>query len=265
MGIKIAGPTCLFRGAYIDGGTSCLALSSRPGPTGVGLALMIGMGYVGATIIRDLRHDIGAALENIERLPDKAKRDAAYALFSVFFDHYLPKKFLRQYIWEKGRPLALTEREMIDCNPHINVMNCKAFRNILDKATVAGKPVTSAIEIVCPASALTNGTLGQFSVPMRATLTYRDFDDWNLVGKMQFYDEWDFDPKDFTSGGRSLQGELKTRFADYTLPGDGFKITSAEVDFAQSASDPRVNWKGGTPVAAPDKLAQLDINLKNSE
>ena len=265
MGIRLAGPICLSRGIYIDDGTSCLSLSTSPGPTGVGLIVFSAMGHAGATILRDIRNDIGAGLEAIERLPDQAKREAAYTFFAAFFDHYLPKKFLRRYIWGKGQTFVLTEKEMIDCNPYINVMNCKPFQDVLSKMAAGNASSTINVELTFPAAALTNGTLGQFSVPMRATLTYSGPNDWTLSGKMTFYDVWDFDPKDFSTGGRSLQGELKTRFADYTLPGDGFKISSGEVDFSQGAKDRIVDWKGGQPVAAPDKLAQLDIELKNSE
>jgi hypothetical protein len=53
---------------------------------------------------------------------------------------------------------------------------------------------------------------------------------------MSFVDTWDFDPKDFETGGRSVMGEVKTRFAHYTLPGDAFKIRSVETAFTYVAT-----------------------------
>jgi hypothetical protein len=265
MAGRSPGTICLTESAWIDDGTLCLALS--PAPIVVGLAetaYAVGRQAV-AIELRRLGRDVGAALEYIESLPEHARRSAAYEFFAAFFDHYLPKKFLRHYVWGGGRSLALSEREMVDCNPYINVMNCRSFRDTLDARAASRSSSVTEVSLRCPASALTNGTLGQFSVPMRATLTYRGADDWELEGRMSFFDRWDFDPKDFTTGGRSLQGELKTRFAHYTLPGDSFEITSAEAPFSQRAADATVTWKGGQPVLVPDKIAQLDVDLKNRE
>ena len=217
-----------------------------------------------ASELRELRDDVDGALRYISELPERQRRDAAYEFFAAFFDHYLPKKFLRQYVYGAGRPLVLTEQEMIDCNPYITVLNCKAFRDTLAKLAPSKTPSTTTLNLRCPASALTNGTLGQFTVPMRATLTYRAADDWELAGKMSFYDGWNFDPKDFSSGGRTTTGEVKTRFAHHTLPGQSFEISSAEVDFTQTSADGMVVWKGGKPVATPDRLGKLDIELANS-
>ena len=265
MGGMRPGPLCVSYGDWVDPGTTCVSLSPAPIIVGVAGFLVRETMEVVDRKLEELRHDVDAALAYIDSLPDRIKRQVAYDFFASFFDHYLPKKLLRQYVWGQGAELVLSEQEMIDCNPYINVMNCKAFQETLKDASGRNAPSQIDVDITCPAAAMTNGTLGQFSVKMHATLDYRAADDWGLVGTMSFYDKWDFDPKDFSTGGRSVQGELKTRFAHHTLPGEGFKITSKETDFTQAASDPMVVWKGGTPVGVPDKFAQLDVELQSHD
>lgn len=74
-------------------------------------------------------------------------------------------------------------------------------------------------------------------------------------------DTWNFDPKDFDTGGCSLQGQLKTRFAHAVLQGKGFIIDSEVTTFAQTQADATVTWAGGAPQAEPDHIAALDIEL----
>ncbi len=265
MGGRRPGSICLTFGDLVDDGTMCVSLSPAPIVLGIAEVTFKVAKTVAVIELRRVGRDIDAALDYIESLPEHARRTAALEFFESFFDHYLPKKFLRHYVWNGGRALVLTEQQMIDANPYITVMNCSSFRDTLKALAASQSSSMTPINIRCPAVALTNGTLGQFSVPMQGTLLYRHSSDWELTGQMSFFDKWDFDPKDFTTGGRSLQGELKTRFADATLPGDGFTITSVDVPFTQSAADPTVMWKGGTPVLVPDKVAQLDAELKNLE
>lgn len=217
--------------------------------------------------LRVLRSDLESVLAYIEHLPSDIKKAVAYEFFAGFFSHYVPKKLLRRYIYGGGSPpsLILTEREMIDCNPYISVLRCRAFRDELAALEKGAASTNKSLELRCPAGALTNGTLGQFTVKMKGVLSFTAAHDWKISGVMSFYDEWDFDPKDFTTGGRSFQGEIKTRFAYYTLPGDGFEIESVEVPFSQASSDSIVVWKGGPPVGAPDRIAEIDLVLKKAE
>ena len=265
MGGMRPGPLCISFGDWVDPGTTCVTLSPVPIVVGLADVVVREAKEAVASKLQELRHDVEAALAYIDGLPDRIKRDVAYEFFAGFFDHYLPRKFLRQYIWGQGQGLVLTEQEMIDCNPFINVLNCQAFQDALKDLGASHSSSSSQVDLTCPAAALTNGTLGQFSVKMRATVAYRGANDWELSGQMSFYDEWNFDPKDFSTGGRSGQGEIKTRFAHHTLPGESFKITSKETDFSQRAADPAVVWKGGTPVAVPDTIAKLDVELKSHE
>jgi len=82
---------------------------------------------------------------------------------------------------------------------------------------------------------------------------------------MSFHDFWDFDPKDWTSGGRSLQGEAKTRLANAALPGEGFTIDSVSTAFSQTQADATVVWAGGVPVSTPDRIAEIDFVLSQPD
>jgi hypothetical protein len=211
-----------------------------------------------------LKDDLAARLAYIASLPNGLREQVAYEAFAAGFDHYLPKKLLRHYVWGRGGDLTLTKQEMIDCNPHINLTRSKAFRDLLDKAYKQhGKPIPFELGIL--SGALTNGTLGQFTAKTKGELVAAADGSWTAKGTMSFYDEWDFDPKDFATGGRSLQGELKTRVANSLLPGQGFKIYSLETDFQQSQADATVVWAGGAPVASPDRIAALDIELSKPD
>ncbi len=199
-------------------------------------------------------------LRFIARLPTEIRDQVAYEAFAAGFSHYLPKKLLRHYVWGRGADLTLSLQEMIDCNPYINLQRSKAFRDLLTAATgKAGRP--SPFELNILAAALTNGSLGQFTVRAKGTVLVGADGAWQASGSMSFYDEWDFDPKDFATGGRSLQGEVKTRIANAWLPGQGFKINSATTRFSQSQADQSVVWAGGQPHIEPDRIAALDMEL----
>ena len=115
------------------------------------------------------------------------------------------------------------------------------------------------------AGALTNGTLGQFTVKTKGALVADGKGGWMAAGTMTFFDVWDFDPKDWTTGGRSFQGEVKTRVANVLLPGTGFDIDSVETSFTQTQDDETVTWVGGTPQGEPDRIAALDVELKKPD
>jgi hypothetical protein len=74
---------------------------------------------------------------------------------------------------------------------------------------------------------------------------------------MDFYDEWDFDPKPFNSGsGRPVFAEIKVRVANALLPGKSFKITSVKVPVSQTSADEIVTWSGGTPKPVLDRASK---------
>jgi len=76
---------------------------------------------------------------------------------------------------------------MIDCNAHITVMRCRAFQETLEALKSGPTPNALNLSVTCPAIALTNGTLGQFSVTMNGTLAYNGPTDWAFGGQMSFF------------------------------------------------------------------------------
>jgi hypothetical protein len=219
------------------------------------------------TALRDLQsmgHDLSAQWHYIAQLPAWRRDRVVYELFALGFSHDLPKKLLRHHVWGLGKSLTLSLQEMIDCNPHINLRRSKAFRDVL-AAALASPGKAMPFELGILSGAMTNGTLGQFTTHTKGTVVAGAGDTWSAQGKMRFHDEWNFDPKDFDTGGRSVSGELKTRFANAVLPGKSFKITSVLTDFSQAQADATVVWAGGPPRAEPDRLAAMDMALSNAD
>lgn len=271
---------------HIDGGTLARTASALPGVVGFdrpildyvrreiheGLRRAVDRGvHLGSQIaynaamreLEALRDDVNAKLRYLAGLPEDLKKQLCYELYAAGFSHYLPKKFLRRYIWGGGGKLTLTKQEMIDCNPLIDLRRAKGFNDLLAKAlTQPGRPVT--FELPVPAGALTNGTLGQFTTRTKGTLVATAAAEWQASGQMSFYDFWDFDAKDFSTGGRSPQGELKTRMGSL-LPGQGFDIESESAPFEQGEKDKTVVWEGGTPTLVPDRIAGADQTLSKAD
>lgn len=206
--------------------------------------------------------------QTIGDFSEQSKKISAYEFFASFFSHYLPKKLIWHYIYRNGESFHLTRQQMVDCNPYITLLKSRKFndclRSMAEKTPRSpAQPQSILLRFTTLAGALTNGTLGQFTVNVKGNLIFKAMDNWEFVGTMDFYDEWDFDIKDFDTGGRSLQGELKTRFAHYVMPGQGFKVNSETVGFTQSNNDDTVAWQGGKPVATLDQVAQLDVSVRN--
>lgn len=282
-GFKIPGVLGNGITLHIDDGTLVRAASLPPGTVGLedyirswarrairrgmsdALHLVGEVAYVAALReLHALENDLEAKLRLLANLPVGLRERVAYEAFAAGFDHYLPKKFLRHYVWGKGASLKLTLQEMIDCNPLITLLRSRSFRDLLVQTTKqSGKTVPFELGVL--AGALTNGTLGQFTARTKGVLVAGSDGTWQTSGTMSFYDEWDFDPKDFSTGGRSVQGEVKTRIANALLPGQGFEILSEVTAFKQSQSDSTVVWTGGIPRAEPDRVAALDVELSKAD
>jgi hypothetical protein len=210
-----------------------------------------------------------------QRVPGVHPRSATWLerrAWRSFFDHYLPRKFLDNYMDDTGAPITLTLMEMMDVNPIVNIRRSQGFAAELATlqtqaaaSQTAGKPAPAIkyIEVSGPGQALTNGTLGNFTIRYKGVLTVNTDGTWTFVGTMEFYDVWDFDPKPFGTSGRSTAGELKTRVAAEFLPGRAFEIFSVPALCVQSGSDPRATWAGGTPAHVPDQAgrAGLDVDV----
>lgn len=270
-GVRIPGSMGIDLLHFVDGGTLPVIPMDLPGPVRRVVAQARAVGRVVSTAyttttqalaaLKELSDDIDEQLRFIASLPESIRKRVAEEFFASYFDQPLPKRFIHHYVWSNGATYGLTEREMIDCNPYINLGNSDAFEAAL-LAARAKPGVAVPLKMGVLAGALTNGTLGQFTVKLDGNLVAQADGRWVAKGTMQFYDEWDFDPKDWKTGGRSTAGELKTRIAYYGLPGKGFKITSPSVDFEQTEADGTVKWKGGKPKVALDRVSQLDLELK---
>jgi hypothetical protein len=176
-----------------------------------------------------------------------------------FFDHYLPRKFLNHYMDDTGTALNLTQQEMIDCNPIVDLRRSPAFRKELAALQQAGGG-SRRISRSGWGGALTNGTLGNFTIYYDGQLTVKATGNWNFQGTMHFYDYWDFDPKG-SGSGRPLPAELKVRIAAVALPGQPFAINSVSVPVSQTATDTRATWAGGTPSHVGDNAVRTGADM----
>lgn len=282
-GFRIPGPMGAAFTVAIDSGTLVRNWSPLPTPVdfertisqmlreklreGERVVLKVGLRAARRIAIEELNRlkgDLDRQLEYLEKLPAEIRDEIAYEFFAAFFNHPLAKKMLRHYVFGGGATLNLSEQEMIDCNPYINLARTKKFQDALTEAAkTPGKP--TPIKIKVPAIALTNGTLGNFSVNVTGTLTAANDGSWQVNGTMNFYDIYDFDPKPFAKSGRSTQGEIKTRVGHYFIPGKDYEVTSVDTKFTQTQADNSVVWAGGTPKLEPDRVAALDVELSKPD
>jgi hypothetical protein len=163
------------------------------------------------------------------------------------YDHYLPRKFLNNYMDDTGTPITLTQQEMIDCNPIVDIRRSTSFRSEVSRLQAAGGG-SSIISLSGWGGALTNGTLGNFTIHWNGTLTVSPSGTWAFTGTIDFYDYWDFDPKPFGgASGRPVAAEVKVRIANLALPGRPFHIHSVRVPAGQTNSDSRATWMAAGP------------------
>ena len=192
----------------------------------------------------------------------------------AFFDHYLPRKFLNNYMDDTGAAITLSITEMMDCNPIVNIRRSAGFATELGAlqaqvkaSNAAGTPMPAVkyIEVSGPGQALTNGTLGNFTIHYKGVLSVNPDGTWLFAGGMDFYDFWDFDPKPFGTSGRSWAGEVKVMVADIGLPGSPFDIFSVSTVCVQNGSDQRAVWAGGTPTHIGDKAGRTGADIATGD
>ncbi|WP_040563895.1 eCIS core domain-containing protein [Kineosphaera limosa] len=157
-----------------------------------------------------------------------------------FYDHYLPRKLLKNYMDDTGKAITLTAQEMIDCNPIVDLRRSKRFMTEVAGLAAAGGG-TNAVKVTGWGGARTNGTLGNFTITYDGIVTVKADGSWVYLGTMTFYDYWDFDPKGAGSG-RSTPAELQVRVAAALLPGKPFKIFSVVAALTQTSDDTRAQW-----------------------
>jgi hypothetical protein len=107
--------------------------------------------------------------------------------------------------------------------------------------------------------ALTNGTLGNFTIHWNGNVEVRRDGTWTFTGNVDFYDFWDFDPKG-SGSGRPWPAEVKVRAANAFLPGKPFDIYSVKVPASQTSDKPAATWPSSvTPVGDQAGRTGADI------
>jgi len=198
-----------------------------------------------------MRHELAHVAAGGEEVMLRSATWFERRMWLGFFDHYLPRMFLNNYMDDTGARIVLTKQEMIDCNPIVDLRRSTAFMSKVADLMKAGGG-TAAITMKGWGGALTNGTLGNFTITYTGTVAVKPDGSWVFTGTMTFHDFWDFDPKG-SGSGRSSQGELKVRVANLLLPGKPFDIDSVAVDVTQSDKDARATWGSSKPpVNVPD-------------
>lgn len=199
-----------------------------------------------------MRHELAHVAEGGDVVRLRAATFLERRMWKGFFDHYLPRKFLDNYMDDTGKALTLTLQEMIDCNPIVDLRRSTVFMAEVAKLAAAGGG-TKSIVAKGWGGARTNGTLGNFTITYTGTVSVKADGSWTFVGTMTFYDYWDFDPKGKNSG-RSEAGEQKVRVAAALLPGRPFHVYSESAAVSQTSSDDRGLWGSmKAPVSVGDK------------
>jgi hypothetical protein len=147
---------------------------------------------------------------------------------------------------------------MQDCNPIVNLENSEAFIAARKRLQKAGGGF-EYLKITGWGGALTNGTLGNFTVHYSGMLTVNDDGTWSFIGTMWFEDYWDFN---VGGANRPLPAEIKVRFANAFLPGQPFDIDSVVVPVFQSNCDARAIWGVNAPTHVPDVAGRTGADIE---
>jgi hypothetical protein len=204
-------------------------------------------------------HELGHMIQNH---PGIQLREATFwerRAWLSFFSHYLPRKFLNNYMDDTGNRITLTIQEMEDCNPIVSLLRSRAFRSALTRLQGAHGGV-EFFEGTGWGGALTNGTLGNFTIHYAGILTVNPDKSWHFFGTMWFEDFWDFN----TGGAnRPVAAEIKVRFANLFLPGSPFPIDSMILPVFQRSGDARAWWgSAAPPVHVPDRAGTTGADIE---
>ncbi|WP_437729234.1 eCIS core domain-containing protein [Sorangium sp. So ce861] len=176
----------------------------------------------------------------------------------AFFDHYLPRMFLNNYMDDTGAPITLNQQQMQDCNPVVDIRRSQAFMAQVARLQAAGGGA-EPVRANGWGGAMTNGTLGNFTIHWVGSVVVHPDGTWTFIGTVDFYDYWDFDPKGGGSN-RPVAAEVKVRVADMFLPGQPFHIHSAHVFASQSSGDSRASWPSSVR-NVPDRAARTGADI----
>ena len=217
-------------------------------------------------LAHELTHTIQQQKENVNLKPEVVQlREATWLerrAWLSFFDHYIPRMFLNNYMDDTAAPITLTEQQMQDCNPIVSVMRSSVIQAEIRRLADAGGG-SSSVNTTGWGGAMTNGSLGNFTIHYEGTINVNPDGSWSFSGTMRFTDFWDFDPKPFGSSGRSTAGELKTRVAAGFLPGSPFDIDSVTVPISQTDSQQMASWGANfTPVPVGDNAGRSAADIE---
>jgi len=213
-----------------------------------------GMGYEMAVEIRNADPFYKAGRETYEV--------AANYMFRMGFSHSLPRKLIYNYTHGNGKDYNLTEKEMEQVHAKPFGLTSSTFQTYIDQGEgeyeISGSPQDG--------DAQNNGTLGNFTIQYKGTVTVDKDGNATFKGEMRFYDIYDFDTKGDDTH-RSGGGETQTKVAAIFLPGKGFEIFSPWVSVSQSSSESSFDWfEGKSSAVIANRLAELQKKgLFNSE
>lgn len=215
---------------------------------------------------RLLAHELAHVVQQRASSNSQVQRRAATWLerrsWLSFFDHYIPRMFLNNYMDDTGKLIVLTQQQMQDCNPVVDVRRSPAIMQKVSELRAKGGGTASVNRASGWGGAMTNGSLGNFTIYYSGKITVNADGTWSFSGIMVFYDFWDFDPKPFGSSGRSTAGEAKTRVGAYFIPGRPFYILSAAAPVAQTNAQSSAQWGGGfVPVPVGDKSTRSAADI----
>jgi hypothetical protein len=212
----------------------------------------------GSLLSHELAH---AAMATDDRVYLRKGTWVERRMWKAFFDHYLPRKFLDHYMDDVGTKLTLSQQEMVDCNATVDIRRSVAFQAEVARLQKAGGG-TATIAVAGPGGAMTNGTLGNFTINYKGELKVDKAGAWTFSGTIDYYDFWDFDPKDFDKkSNRPLPAEIKVRVASVALPGKPFHIDSVRATASQSSTDAAATWAGNAPKHVPDKAGRTGADI----
>lgn len=215
-------------------------------------------------LAHELTHTIQQQQTEVRQKPEIQLREATWLerrAWLSFFDHYIPRMFLNNYMDDTGAAITLTEQQMRDCNPVVSVTRSPAIQTEIQRLAGLGGG-SSSISTTGWGGAMTNGSLGNFTIHYNGTIRVAADGSWSFSGTMRFTDIWDFDPKPFGSSGRSTAGELKTRVAANFLPGRSFNIDSDTVSISQTNSQRLASWGAGfVPVSVGDNAGRTAADI----
>jgi len=193
-------------------------------------------------------YDATGGVKKVEKELSAGYKKMSNYMFRMGFYDEMPRQLIYHFTHGKGKDFEITESKMNKIHADKVGIPDKAIQE-----SIANGPGVYKVSEDVSADANTNGTLGAFTIRIRGEITVNENGTWSFDGDMQFYDEYDFDPKDW--GVRSNSGEVQTRIANIFLPGKGFKAESKWVEVKQKQGEEYFDWfKGKSSETIPNRI-----------